>query len=86
MKRKSRDIVVAADVHFCKSWDEIAAVVPDKVSFRNPNKIFRDFVESFDRDKLFVLNGDIVDYMFTDYFFETLQSNWTPVLKCVKRE
>lgn len=79
------ELIVIADVHVAKSWDEISDTLrPQNRDFLNPNFELRKLVQEINMMQNVVAvihNGDNVDYQYTDYkgknkLKSSPKSNW----------
>jgi hypothetical protein len=70
-----KDILVVSDIHFADVWNKIVKKLPVGFPFLNPNHIFEKFTNFAKKDDLIVVNGDSVDYHYSNYIPDLL-TNW----------
>ena len=60
------NLVILADLHLAEIWDKIDKIIPDKYHFLNSNKLFEQIVSSISKNQKLIINGDLIDYHYTD--------------------
>src|SRR3989344_4922360 len=77
-----KEIIVAADTQLAKIWDTIDVFIPDGKNFLNPNNNFRTLLTNLNKNQVFIINGDIVDYFYVDHGSQ--ESNWEFYFNLIK--
>lgn len=69
------ELVVVSDTHVANVWNTINKALPSKYYFLNSNHYLTKLVKSLRKNQKLVINGDIVDYYYSDYSAKN-PTNW----------
>tara|TARA_Y100000310_G_scaffold345827_1_gene470688 strand:+ start:265 stop:1365 length:1101 start_codon:yes stop_codon:yes gene_type:complete len=72
----SGDLLIAGDLHVAEVWEKIKEEIPRKYNFLNPNKQLKKLISKVKKNEYLVLNGDLVDYYYSDYVPKKDRNNW----------
>lgn len=61
------ELVILSDVHTAKVWDEIEKKMPKSYHFLQPNRNLKNYLKKLDPKKILIINGDLIDYYYTEY-------------------
>lgn len=71
------DLFIVSDTHISSSWDHIQKVIPQHIPFLNPNHWLKEMVALMQKNQILIMNGDLVDYYFSDYEnYSEERTNW----------
>lgn len=63
-----KNLIIASDLHLNPIWDKIDNIIPKKYNFINPNTKFKELLNKITTNDLLILNGDIVESYYSDYY------------------